>query len=263
MDDDSCRVALITGGTSGLGKATAAELARRGWSLCLHHLAPPGAGEQSAEAIRDAIAPEAELLCVEADLSTSAGREQLVEEAIEGFGRVDLLVNASAGAPRVADDLLDITEDAYREVMDAELTATFFLTQLVAGEMVRLVESGMIESARIVTLNSISAEATSVDHSPHCLSRAALAMMTRLFADRLGEDGIGVFEIRVGLISAGPADAAHERYDTLIERGLTPIRRWGRPGDVARAVAAVAEDLLCFSTGQVINVDGGFHLRRL
>ncbi len=263
MDDDSCRVALISGGTSGLGKATAAELARRGWSLCLHHAGPPGDGEQAVGEIRDAIAPEAEFLCVKADLSSSAGREQLVEETMETFGRVDLLVNAAAGAPRVADDLLDITEDAYREVMDAELTATFFLTQLVAGEMVRQVESGMIESARIVTLNSISAEATSVDHGPHCLSRSALAMMTRLFADRLGEDGIGVFEVRVGLISAGPTDAAHERYDTLIEGGLTPIRRWGRPADVARAVAAVAEDLLCFSTGQVINVDGGFHLRRL
>jgi NAD(P)-dependent dehydrogenase (short-subunit alcohol dehydrogenase family) len=129
--------------------------------------------------------------------------------------------------------------------------------------MVRLTEAGLLDSAKIVTFNSISAEATSTDHGPHCISRAALAMMTRLFADRLGEHGIGVFEVRMGLISAGADDPAHAGYDQLIDEGLTPIRRWGRPEDVARAVAAIAEDLLSFSTGEVLHVDGGFHLRRL
>ncbi len=121
-------------------------------------------------------------------------------------------------------------------------------------------------SARIAAgcrLPAHGAYATSVDHSPQCISRAALAMMTKLFADRLGVHGINVYEIRAGLISTGVGDPAHQRYETSIREGLTPIRRWGRPGDIARAVAAVAEGLLDFSTGEVLNVDGGFHLQRL
>lgn len=261
MNDELRKAALITGGTNGLGKAVAVDLARRGWGLCLHDGASPG--EEAARVDDVRAAGDGEVEVVAADLTDGEGRERLVEQALESFGRIDLLVNAAPGASRAAGDLLEVTEDVYREVMDSTLAATFFLTQRVASEMVRLVESGEIEGPRIATLNSISAEATSMDHGPHCLSRSALTMMTRLFADRLGEHGISVYEVRVGLISSGPGDPAHRRYDGLIDQGLTPIRRWGHPADVARAVAAIAEDLLPFSTGEVVHVDGGFHLRRL
>jgi NAD(P)-dependent dehydrogenase (short-subunit alcohol dehydrogenase family) len=266
MDDQTGRVALVTGGASGLGKAAAMELARRGWSVCIQHAQDAAAADAAREAISDAAAEagcEAAVEALAADLARGDQREQLVEEALERFARIDLLVNAASGRPEVAVDLLEMTEDAFGAVMDAQVASALFLTQLVANEMVRLVEGGLIENPRIVTVNSVSAYTTSVDHPAQCISRAALAMVSSLFADRLGEHGINVYEVRVGIITAGPDDPAHGRYDKLIEQGLTPIRRWGRPGDVARAVAAVAEGLLGFSTGEVINVDGGFHMRRL
>lgn len=268
MDEQPQRVALIVGGTSRMGKAIAVELARRGWSIFLQHAGSSSADESVADVEAAADLSEAgaqvEVLSAPADLASAQDRDQLIEQVLETFERIDMLVNTPpAAAAGPTEDLLEITEDAYRRVMDAAVTSTLFLTQLAANEMVRLVESGLIENPKIVTINSIGAYTTSADHGTHCMSASALAMMTRLFADRLGEHGINVYEIRVGLISTGLSDAVHARYESLIAEGLTPIRRWGRTQDVARAVAAVAEDLLTFSTGQVIDVDGGFHLRRL
>ena len=263
MDEHVEQVALVTGAAGGVGGAVAMELARRGWSIFMHHSVSPEACD--ADAVRDAAAQAGREVSVaqwRADLARSADREQLVEQVLEEFGRIDLLVNAAPPGAETAEDLLEMTEDGFRDVMDAALTGTVFLTQRVASEMVRLVEAALVENPKIVTINSIGAYTTSMDHGPHCMAAAALTMMTHLFADRLGEQGINVYEVRVGILAAG-ADAAHARYDHLIQQGLTPFRRWCRPGDVARAVAAVAENLLGFSTGEVINVDGGFHLRRL
>jgi len=260
------RVALITGGTSGLGKAAALELARLGWSLSLQHEGPEDSASAAVTDLQTAAGEEGhkiEAEALQADIADAQQREQLVENTIEAFERIDLLVNAAAARAGPPSDLLEMTEGEFREAIDSALAGTLFLTQLVANEMVRLVEGGLIENPKIVTINSVSAYASSVNHGPQCISRSALSMVTSLFADRLGEHGINVYEIRVGMISAGAADPAHQQYDKLIEQGMMPIRRWGRPGDVARAVAAVAEDMLGFSTGEVINVDGGFHMRRL
>jgi len=265
-DDAPQRAALVTAGAGGLGKAVAVELARRGWAVFIQHSPAARAAAEAVEEIcaaaRDA-GRRPRVVAGAADLTAPADREQLVERVLEEFGRIDMLVNAPPAHPHVAEDLLELTEETYYRVLDAGLTATLFLTQLVANEMVRLVEAGDLSDPRIVTINSISAYTTSADHGPQCISRAGLAMVTRLFADVLGERGINVYEVRVGLISAGPGDPAHARYNALIAEGLTPLRRWGRAGDVARAVAAVADDLLPFTTGDVVNVDGGFHLRRL
>ncbi len=261
MQEQALKVALVTGASGGLGRAVAVELARRGWSIFAHHCGD----EQAISSLLDdgELASDVEIAAAEADLSDPAAREQLVEAALEHFGRIDMLVNAASAGPAPPDDLLEMTEDAFAGAIDSTLTATVFLTQLVANEMVRMVEGGLIEQPKIVTINSISSYTTSVNHGPQCMARAALSMMTHLLADRLGEHGINVYEVSVGLITAGPGDPAHEQYDDLIDKGLTPIRRWGRPGDVARTVSAIAEDLLGFSTGETINVDGGFHLRRL
>ena len=265
-DQDTQRVALVTDGTDAMGLASAVELARRGWCLFLQHDEPDAAVEQAvdqagAAALQSGV--DVEILTAAADIGLADDRERLVERVLEAFGRIDMLVNAAARTPVLAVDLLEMTEGTYQNVMSTGVTSTLFLTQRVANEMVRLVEAGMVENPKIVTINSISAYTTSADHASHCMSRSALSMMTQLFADRLGEYGVNVYEIRAGLLSAGPSDAAHDRYDKPIEQGLMPIRRWGHPGDVARAVAAIAEDLLAFSTGEIINVDGGFHLRRL
>ena len=265
-DDPEGRVALITGGAAGLGMAVAMELARRGWSIFIQHSPAQPSVAEAKEAILSAAQQaeqEIEVQCAPADLTSSSQREQLVEQVLESFDRIDMLVNAAAPPGDSSDDLLELAESDFRAVLDSSLTATFFLTQRVANEMVRLVEAGRIESPRIVTINSMHAYVTSADWASHCLSQAAIAMMTKLFADRLGEHGINVYEVRTGIISVGPADQSRAKYDSLIAQGLTPIRRWGRPGDVARAVAAIASDLLDFSTGEVLNVDGGFHIQRL
>ncbi len=266
MDEASSQVALITSGSGSIARAIAADLARLGWSIFLQHDGDEKQRSETAEAIksqaRQADKQQVDVACAAGNLAVSADREQLVESAIETFGRIDMLINAAGHLPP-CEDLLEVTEQAYRQVLDNILNSAFFTTQLVASEMVRLAEAGEIENPKIVTINSIGAYTTSSDHGPHCLGRAALSMMTRLFADRLAEHGINVYEVRAGIITTGAADAVHARYDELIEQGLTPIRRWGRPQDIARAVVAIAQELLPFSTGEVINVDGGFHLRRL
>ena len=266
MEDHPHRVAIITGVSGGPGKAIAIMLAELGWSLFIHTECSP----EEAEAIIDEALEAAEdndmdiqVAAARADLNDPEHREQLLDRALDAMGQIDMLVNAPWDAAAAPVDLLELTQDDYTEQMDDTATSCIFTTQLVANEMVRQVQAGMIENPRIVTINSVHAYTSSTDYAPQCLARATLSMMTRLFADRLGDYGINVYELRVGLLSAGSEDPAHGRYDALIEQGITPLRRWGRSHDIARAVAAIAEDMLTFSTGEVINIDGGFHLRRL
>ncbi|MEA3345143.1 MAG: SDR family oxidoreductase [Chloroflexota bacterium] len=160
-------------------------------------------------------------------------------------------------------DILETSEASYDEVMAVNLKGPFFLTQRVAKEMIKLLEQGVIEQPKIVNIGSLSAYASSPDRGEYCISKAGVAMMTALYADRLAEHGINVYEVRPGIIETDMIRVVKEKYDRLIEEGLTPIRRWGQPDDIARAVVALAEGYLPFSTGEVINVDGGFHLRRL
>ncbi len=255
------RLALIVGGVEPAGESIAKELVRRNWSVALQ--GPPGDPLAAAADRLNALAEWTDQVAAfPAELTVGNDREQLVEFVLEEFHRIDLLVSAPAG-PTVQQDLLGLIQENYEHVQAAYVTAPLFLAQLVANEMVRLTEAGAIEAAKIVFLNSIGAYTTFPDRPAHCLASAATGMLTRLFADALSEHGINVYEIRAGLISARGEDEIHARYGRLIEEGLTPIRRWGRGQDVALAVAALAENLLPYSTGEVLNVDGGFHLRRL
>jgi NAD(P)-dependent dehydrogenase (short-subunit alcohol dehydrogenase family) len=184
-----------------------------------------------------------------------------VDETYKVFGRVDLLVNNAGIAPSIRADLLEASEESFDRLINTNLKGPYFLTQLVAR---RMLEMHPIGSPRIVNITSISAYAASINRGDYCVAKAGLAMMTQLFAARLAEHGINVYEIRPGIIETDMTGPVKAKYDKLIlQEGITPIRRWGRPDDVARAVVAVARDLLPFSTGEVINVDGGFHLRRL
>jgi NAD(P)-dependent dehydrogenase (short-subunit alcohol dehydrogenase family) len=166
-------------------------------------------------------------------------------------------------APSKRLDILEATEESYERVMSINLKGPYFLTQLVANWMIEQKKTNPNRSLRIVNTSSISAYTSSPARGEYCLSKAGVSMMTKLYADRLAEYGIGVFEVRPGIIATDMTSVVKEKYDKLIAEGLTPIKRWGRPDDVAKAVGAIAEGRLDFCTGQVINVDGGFHLRRL
>jgi NAD(P)-dependent dehydrogenase (short-subunit alcohol dehydrogenase family) len=204
----------------------------------------------------------------QADVSVAADRKRLIDCTREKFGRLDLLVNNAGVAPNVRADVLEATEESFDRLIAVNVKGPYFLTQLAARWMAEEVRSSQFKVhgsrlPKIITISSISAYAASVNRGDYCVSKAALAMLTPLFAARLAEHGIAVYEIRPGVIATDMTDPVKEKYDKLIAEGLTPLQRWGTPQDVGKAVAAIAQDLLPFSTGEVINVDGGFHLRRL
>jgi NAD(P)-dependent dehydrogenase (short-subunit alcohol dehydrogenase family) len=175
-----------------------------------------------------------------------------------------LLVNNAGMGPRQRVDMLQVGEASYDEVMTTNLKGPFFLTQMVSNTMIRLLKEEKISSPKIVNIGSISAYTSSPARAEYCISKAGLGMMTLLFADRLAEYGINVYELRPGIIETDLTSVVKDKYDRLIlEEGITPIRRWGQPEDIGKAVVAIAEGLLPFSTGEIINVDGGFHISRL
>jgi len=254
------RVALITGASRGIGRAIALALAGRGWNLVVNYRS----GAQAAAAVVAAIAQTGgQAHSVQADISEAAGRAALVAETLQQYQRLDLLVNNAGMAPRQRVDLLSTSEASYDEVMAVNLKGPFFLTQLVAGKMIELKAAGKISDPRIINIGSLSAYTSSTNRPEYCLSKAGVAMMTKLFAHRLAEHGIGVYEIRPGIIATDMTSTAKDKYDRLIADGLVPLKRWGLPEDVAQVVIAIAEGFLPYSTGEVINVDGGFHFRRL
>lgn len=269
------RVALVTGASRGIGRAIAVALAADTeraqsesgglctpfgrWTVVVNYQAN---AEAAARTLAEVEAVGGRGLTIQANIAAPAGRARLVQETMARCGRIDLLVNNAGMAPRQRVDLLQMTEASYDEVMAVNLKGPFFLTQLVARTMIE----GPMPSAEgrlIINIGSLSAYTSSTNRAEYCLSKAGIAMMTRLYADRLAEHGINVYEIRPGIIETDMTSMVHEKYDRLIAAGLTPFRRWGRPEDVALAVQMLAAGRLPFSTGEVINVDGGFHLRRL
>lgn len=263
------RVALITGASRGIGRGIALELARLGWNLVVNYARNAEAAAETTQAcIAAAQGRPIRVLPFQADIAVSTDRSNLVEFTEQSVGPIALLVNNAGVAPLVRADLLDATEESLDRLLTTNLKGPFLLTQLVARRMISTNppapegESG-IGGRKIVFISSISAYTASVNRGDYCVSKAGVGMLTQLFAARLAEHGIGVFEIRPGIIATDMTHAVQAKYDALIRDGLTPIRRWGTPADVGKAVAAIASDMLPFSTGEVINVDGGFHLRTL
>jgi 3-oxoacyl-[acyl-carrier protein] reductase len=257
----SQRVAIVTGSSRGIGRGIALSLAERGWDIVINYHSNAAAAEEVRLAVQGL---GADALLVQADLANLADLSHMVDATLERYGRIDLLVNNAGVGPRQRVDLLSTTVESYDEVMATNLRGPFFLTQRVANEMIAQLQAGKISTARIVNIGSISAYTSSPSRAEYCISKAGVGMLTIVFADRLAEYGINVYEIRPGIIATDLTSVVKEKYDRMIfEEGLTPIRRWGQPEDVAKAVVAVAEGLLPYSTGEVINVDGGFHLHRL
>jgi NAD(P)-dependent dehydrogenase (short-subunit alcohol dehydrogenase family) len=262
------RVALITGASRGLGRGIALELARIGYDLVLNYVTNRTAAEGTAVDCRVAGEGCSHAIRAEvcgADIAATADRARLIEFTRTTFGRLDVLVNNAGVAPAVRADLLEASEESFDRLLATNVKGPYFLTQLAARWMVEQVKAGReLESKpKIVTISSISAYTASVNRGEYCVAKAALSMLTPLYAARLAEYGINAYEIRPGIMATDMTQPVKARYDELIRQGLTPIKRWGTPVDVGKAVAAIALDMLPFSTGEVINVDGGFHLRRL
>ena len=256
-------LALITGSSRGIGRGIAIELARAG----SHDLLINSAGNEAA-------ALECKTLCqkasgdkihieiVQGDISSSADRGRLVAFAKEKFGRLDLLVNNAGVAPNVRADLLDAGEESFDRLININLKGPYFLTQSAAKLIIASEPLPGVARA-VVNVTSISAFAVSTNRGDYCVAKAGLAMMTKLYAVRLAEHGIGVFEIQPGVIETDMTGPVKEKYDKLFAQGLAPINRWGKPSDIGKSVVAVANGLFPYSTGQVFNVDGGFHLRTI
>jgi NAD(P)-dependent dehydrogenase (short-subunit alcohol dehydrogenase family) len=261
-------VAIVTGASRGIGRGIALKLAELGYDLIINY-ANNQAGAQDTAISCQALAMSQDRKqradVFQADISSSKDRQRLITFARNQFGRLDLLVNNAGIAPELRTDMLGASEESFDSMISVNLKGPYFLTQLAARWMVEQVTAPGFtgKKPKIVTITSISAYTASVNRGDYCIAKAGLAMLTPLFAARLAEFGINVYDIRPGIVATDMTSSVKDKYDQLIEQGLTPIHRWGTPEDVAKAVAAIVQELLPFSTGEVINIDGGFHLRRL
>ncbi|HXT57686.1 MAG TPA: 3-ketoacyl-ACP reductase [Pirellulales bacterium] len=254
------RAALITGASRGIGRAIALELAGLGHAVVVNYTSNAEAARETAGAIA---AKGGRAIACQGDVSVAADRERLIECTLAEFGRLDVLVNNAGITSPGRVDILQATEENWNKVFDANLKGPFFLSQRAARRMLDLIAGGTMPGAKIINISSISAYAVSADRADYCLSKAAMRMLTLLWAERLAAEKIQVFEVCPGVIATDMTEPVREKYDALFAGGLAPLGRWGQPEDVARAVAALVQDYFPYSTGDRFEVDGGFHIRRL
>jgi 3-oxoacyl-[acyl-carrier protein] reductase len=258
---NGARVAVVTGGGRGIGRGIVAELAGLGMAVVVNYRSDAGSAES---ACREAEARgAARAIAVRADVADPDEGRALLDRALEEFGRVDVWVNNAGVAPEVRFDLLETTPESFDRVVGTNLRGPFFLTQAVARVMVELAAEGRLDDPQIHFITSVSSTFASVNRGEYCVAKAGLSMVARLFAVRLAEHGIRVFEVRPGIIATDMTEPVRERYSQLLAEGLAPLRRWGTPADVGRAVASLAAGGLPYATGTVLEVDGGLHLPRL
>ncbi len=256
----SRRVACITGGARGIGFGVAQALAREGFDLVVAGVRDEAAAADSLKTLRDL---GAKVVYCQADVSDSAARAKLIAAIRASFGRLHVLVNNAGVAPAVRADILDATEESFERLIRINLQGPYFLTQLAARWMVEQKKADPAYAAAIVNVSSISATVASVSRGEYCISKAGISMATQLWAARLGEFGIPVYEVRPGIIKTDMTAAVTAKYDKLIAEGLLVQPRWGAPEDVGKAVAMLARGDLPYSTGQVLLVDGGLTVSRL
>lgn len=253
-------VALVTGASRGIGRAIALELASLGYAVAVNYATRPDAAEQVIAEISHS---GGQAQAIQGDIGLQEDRQRLIDATLQAFGRLDVLVN-NAGITSVGrHDLLEATEESWDRVFNTNLKGPFFLSQLAARAMIQQTAENRGKGGKIINVSSVSAYAVSTNRADYCMTKAALRMMTWLYAERLAVEQIGVYEVCPGVIASDMTAPVKEKYDRLIAEGLWPIRRWGQPEDVARAVAAIVQDYFPFSTGECFNIDGGFHIRRL
>lgn len=254
------KIALVTGGSRGIGLGIAQALAQAGCDLAINGMRPEEAVGGTLESLRK---HGGKVIYCQGNVADRLDRKRMLDKVSVELGALNVLINNAGIAPRERKDVLEASEESYEEVMKVNLQGPYFLTQAVANQMVqsRLLDKGF--SAIIVNISSISATVASPNRGEYCVSKAGMAMMTALFAARLGEFDIPVYEIRPGITQTDMTAGVKGKYDKMLEEGLCVQTRWGQPDDVAKAVLACVSGLLSYSTGQVIHVDGGLTLPRL
>jgi 3-oxoacyl-[acyl-carrier protein] reductase len=258
----SKRVALITGGSRGIGYGIAVALARLGFDLAINGVRP--ASSDAVQAVITALkAFGTDVIYCQADVAVSQHRQRMLEEVEARFGNLHILVNNAGIAPRQRNDILQASEESFEEVITTNLQGPYFLTQAVANKMIAYQQRYNGDAYCIINISSISATVASVNRGEYCIAKAGISMATQLFAARLGEFNIPVYEIRPGVIRTDMTAGVTEKYDALIAGGLFVQKRWGEADDVGKAVAALAAGLFPYSTGQVFMVDGGMTIPRL
>lgn len=254
------RVALITGGSRGIGFGIAKQLAENGFSIAINGVRPIA---DVKDAIEDLKKTGSKVLYCQGNIASHDDRTRIIKEVKDHYHRLNVLVNNAGIAPRERADILMTSEKSFDEVLGINLKGTYFLTQEIANWMIDQKRMDTTFSGCIINITSISATVASVNRGEYCISKAGLGMVTQLFAARLGEFNIPVYEVRPGIISTDMTAGVKEKYDALIEKGLCIQKRWGQPEDVGKAVNALAQGNFPYSTGQVLMVDGGLTVPRL
>ncbi|MBQ2048948.1 MAG: 3-ketoacyl-ACP reductase [Spirochaetales bacterium] len=253
------RTAVVTGASRGIGLAIARQLGLDGMNVVM---VATGSEDKNRDAVEELHKAGITVGYIQADISRHDDRIRIVSEAVRLFGRIDVLVNNAGVAPLQRADLLDMTEESFDRVVGINTKGNMFLTQAVAKQMITQ-EPLDGRKGVIINISSCSSVVSSVNRGEYCVSKAGISMLTTLYADRLASEGILVHEVRPGVIDTDMTSTVHGKYDKLIEEGMFPIARWGKPQDVANAVSALASDKFMYTTGNYIDVDGGFHIRRL
>jgi 3-oxoacyl-[acyl-carrier protein] reductase len=259
MTSDS--VAVVTGGGRGIGRGIVEHLAGLGLRLVVNYRADADAAEATCEMARRKGSPEA--IAIQADVSELGQGRDLVRASVEHFGHIDCWVNNAGVAPLIRYDLLETTPESWDRAIGNNLRGPFFLTQAVAAAMIEQAHRRVRPPSQILFITSVSSEMASIGRGEYCVAKAGLSMVARLFAVRLAEFGILVNEIRPGIIATEMTSSVKDVYDEKIAGGLVPIRRWGTPDDVGRAVAALVSGAFPFSTGTIFGLDGGLSIPRL
>ena len=253
------RTAVVTGASRGIGLAIARQLGLDGMNVVM---VATGSEDKNRDAVEELQKDGITVGYIQADISRHDDRIRIVSEAVRLFGRIDVLVNNAGVAPLQRADLLDMTEESFDRVVGINTKGNMFLTQAVAKQMITQ-EPLDGRKGVIINISSCSSVVSSVNRGEYCVSKAGISMLTTLYADRLASEGILVHEVRPGVIDTDMTSTVHGKYDRLIEEGMFPIARWGKPQDVANAVSALASDKFMYTTGNYIDVDRGFHIRRL
>ena len=253
------KTALITGASRGIGFAIARQLGLDGFSVAV---VATGAQEKNQKNLDILTSENIDWKYIQADISNHDDRIRIVKETVDAFGRIDVLVNNAGVAPKERTDLLEMSEESFDRVLSINTKGNMFLTQLVAKQMIVQKVLGK-KRGTIINISSCSAEVSSISRGEYCVSKAGVSMLTTLYADRLASEGILVHEIRPGVIATDMTNTVSAKYDKLITDGAFPIARWGYPEDIAMAVSAFADDHFLYTTGNYVDVDGGFHIKRL